>query len=664
MKHDAQGFLLGERINAPTSNASPAIAVLGAVRRDVSVIRRLLESRGPGQTARSAGGRRSDGLSSTASAAVSATVRRAVSESVARASTSRGQAVTPMLRDARGRFIRATGVRNPGATPSAGSVAVAVPAGAVRSAGRLATADGRSVADSDRDVRGRFAGGGGGGGSDYAGESVIGKIASSLDGISDAVTGAENIDPTISALKEVRDAVSPVGRGFMALHNRMAERKKDRWYSRILKAITGRKDEAVVGGGGDVGRGSFFGTMLGELGGKLLGSLGGAAGSALGFLGGILSRVFLPVAAAWGAWELGQWIGGKIYEWLDKSGILTKAFDAFDSMVGWFKEKFKAAGDAAKNAVNTASKAASDAQLGSDEARYGPLDAETRREARLGSRGAAPDSAAYKAGQAAGTVMRGVDTAGGVIKKLLGVEGKKRVYENSDGSVVERNGGSVSWRNNNPGNLKFEFAGSADKTVRSRRTRAQALEAAQKRYEGVVDLDQFGNAIFASEAHGRAAKAKLLQGMHGGLTVDQMLPKYAVSDYSGTANHAAYAAGIYKSAEAKGLNLRGKKIGDMNPAEVSALLDGMKRVEGFKVGTTTGIRAASVPAVASTSIPAIKPAAVPMTAPDKPAVVQAPPVPERLGSARQTPVVISKDDVNQDVRDRRLAHIVTGGIGG
>ena len=92
------------------------------------------------------------------------------------------------------------------------------------------------------------------------------------------------------------------------------------------------------------------------------------------------------------------------------------------------------------------------------------------------------------------------------IKRLVHTEGKTRTLEMDDGSVVEREGGSVSWRNNNPGNLKFAYAGSADRTDHAVRTREQALADAQKRYRGVVGLDQWGNAVFESYEAGRAAK--------------------------------------------------------------------------------------------------------------------------------------------------------------
>ena len=71
---------------------------------------------------------------------------------------------------------------------------------------------------------------------------------------------------------------------------------------------------------------------------------------------------------------------------------------------------------------------------------------------------------------------------GGKVVRLVRSEGKTRTLELVDGSVIERSGGSVSWRNNNPGNLKFEYAGSADTTVKTIRTKQEALEAARGRY--------------------------------------------------------------------------------------------------------------------------------------------------------------------------------------
>jgi len=89
------------------------------------------------------------------------------------------------------------------------------------------------------------------------------------------------------------------------------------------------------------------------------------------------------------------------------------------------------------------------------------------------------------------------------ITRLVISVGKERVYEREDGSQLERSGGTVAWRNNNPGNLKFGFIDSVD-TEHLPRTKDQALAAAKKEFDGVVGLDQHGNAVFESYEAGRA----------------------------------------------------------------------------------------------------------------------------------------------------------------
>lgn len=173
------------------------------------------------------------------------------------------------------------------------------------------------------------------------------------------------------------------------------------------------------------------------------------------------------------------------------------------------------------------------------------------------------------------------------IIRLISTHGKVREYELNNGSIEVRSGGSIAWRNNNPGNLKFGYAHSADPTVHTTRSKEQALHAAQNKYAGVVNLDQYGNAIFCTEAAGRSAQAHLLRDTHGRHTIEQMLPHYAITDYSGHANHRAYASRIYANADLHHVNLRGKTIAQMNDKEMNLLLDGMKKVEGFKVGVVS-----------------------------------------------------------------------------
>lgn len=176
------------------------------------------------------------------------------------------------------------------------------------------------------------------------------------------------------------------------------------------------------------------------------------------------------------------------------------------------------------------------------------------------------------------------------VARLVSSVGRTRTLELEDGSIVERSGGSVSWRNNNPGNLKFEFADSADTTVTTQRTREQALRAAQDRYQGVVGLDQWGNAVFESYEAGRAAKIQLLERKHSGRSVEEMLRSYSTADYSGNTNHRAQADFIYGEGHRQGVDLRGKTIGQMTEREKAALADGIRGFEGFKAGETRVIK--------------------------------------------------------------------------
>jgi peptidoglycan hydrolase-like protein with peptidoglycan-binding domain len=170
------------------------------------------------------------------------------------------------------------------------------------------------------------------------------------------------------------------------------------------------------------------------------------------------------------------------------------------------------------------------------------------------------------------------------VVQLIQSIGTTRVFQLEDGSVVERSGGTASWRNNNAGNLKFEYAGSADKSSHARHTREQALARAQSRYAGIVALDQWGNAIFETPEAGRLAQLQLLRKSHANHTVERMVEGYSRDDYSGATHHAAQVRSIYRTADAEGVDLRGKTIGAMTPAELRALSDGICHFEGFVVG--------------------------------------------------------------------------------
>lgn len=172
------------------------------------------------------------------------------------------------------------------------------------------------------------------------------------------------------------------------------------------------------------------------------------------------------------------------------------------------------------------------------------------------------------------------------IDRLVATRGTTRVYEQEDGTWLQASGGTVAWRNNNPGNLKFGYADSADTTVHTSRSKEQALHDAQKNYPGVVALDQWGNAVFKNYEAGRDAQESLLQRRMGDKTVEELVKSYSKADYSGATHHDAQVKTIYKTAEAEGVDLHGKKVKDMTDKEIGALCDGLSKAEGWKAGTT------------------------------------------------------------------------------
>jgi hypothetical protein len=290
-----------------------------------------------------------------------------------------------------------------------------------------------------------------------------------------------------------------------------------------------------------------------------------------------------------------------------------------------------------------------------------------------------------------GTVGKVYNAGKGFIKRLLSAEGTTRVYERDDGTTETRKNGTRGWRNNNPGNMKLVYKGAVeDPQGKVHRTKEQALAQAKKAYgEGVIGLDDYGYAIFSTEQAGREAQEKYLKRKHKDHTIEQMLPSYAVSDHSGKADHSAYANGIYKVADAKGINLRGKKIGDMTPAEMAALQDGMKKVEGNKAGkvmiagtpvgpktgpdaTVAAPKQAATKTVLAENLDTVSSNAPPVpstNATPAAASVKIPSAPETStpiassGGNNSTTVIHTAQSPGQNMNDRAIAQIATGGMG-
>lgn len=307
-KHDAQGFLVGELIEANKdllASQSAGNGMLRRIRSDVSAIAKAM-------------GAASRAGATTQKSSPSPSVRRAVAEPIGRTSRvaftprnsgNKTAAAVPRGRDPTGRFVAGVKQNN---QPS----------------------DTKNSSNSDaRDVQGRFQARGVGDAESGGGS----RIADRLSGITEAIRGfsnsADGVDPTITALGEVKSVLEPLGRGAFALFGRSPEQKKERWYARILKALTGKKDppkptSPIFGGAAAApeGGGGFFSSVLGGLiGGKGKALLGAAAG------GGLLSKIFggakgaLPAVAG----EVGA-VGAPA-----AGGLLGKAGGAMLKRIPW-----------------------------------------------------------------------------------------------------------------------------------------------------------------------------------------------------------------------------------------------------------------------------------------------------------------------------------------
>jgi hypothetical protein len=225
------------------------------------------------------------------------------------------------------------------------------------------------------------------------------------------VKNVDGVDPVVSAVKEMREAVSPFGRLFSTRLSPQ-ERRQESWYKRIIQAIlkagsadalkgkqTGGIFSGLTGLLGSLFGGIFnriakglFGRIFGGLFSRLFGGLGGRIMGMFASLGGrmlplmarlaipLLTRIAAPIAAAFMGWKIGKWIGDKVYNWLVDSGVETRFFDWIDDMkkswrdfvdkaaktwdeiTGWVKKKYNFATEKVKQAGRAVSKAATNAK--------------------------------------------------------------------------------------------------------------------------------------------------------------------------------------------------------------------------------------------------------------------------------------------------------------
>lgn len=665
LKSDNQGFLVGELVESNRdliAGQKTGNRVLSSIRTDVSAIARAM------------------GLASRASR--SGGVRETV-EPMSRGSRSStrsaGNTNTPSGRAS----VREFGVRNPNATVS--------PVGR-DSRGRFVAGQAVTKGDAGRDVKGRFTGSGDGGSSEGGGSRPLGKIGVLTDALKGITGNSEQIDPTLAAMKEVKDVVEPLGRGAMALFGRSDKQKKERWYNRIWKSLTNieKKPTGGVSAGAD-----------GE-GGGILGSLSMSLKGILPMIGSVFTKILGPIALLWGSFELGQWVGKKIYEWLDQSGLMNKVFEAFDSIskgisgawatatdgfikaLDFFKSipdrvgavltaidqgvrKIPVIGDIYGKAADATKATATQAKAGYDTGRGTPTDAP------------APSGpvqvAARSVGGTVGKAVTATSNASMMLKSAYdaGITSPKELA-NFMGQNAHESGNFTQLQENlnyKPEQLLKTFKG---------RNGMNTLDDAKRIVGG-------GQGAIAEAVYGGAWGAKSLGNTEAG--DGEKFKGRGFTQLTGKSNYAAAskALGIdlvnnpdqaadpetaakisawfwKKNVSARGAGMDPVLARKAMNGGFNGLADANTKVAEWDTkiagGAMPGVTAAT--SVTSGGLPAYVPAPVPTLPAKLPAMPEISiPAPS---TEKDRPTVVSiRQPIGQDVSDRSIAHVVTGGLG-
>ena len=130
-------------------------------------------------------------------------------------------------------------------------------------------------------------------------------------------------------------------------------------------------------------------------------------------------------------------------------------------------------------------------------------------------------------------------------------------YTFDNGNKLERCGGSIAWRNNNPGCLRY-----SEKSIKM----------------GAIGK-AFGFAVFPDEETGmRAIKILLQSDSYYTLTIEQAIHKYAPPFENNTEK---YIRSLCKNIKVS----RYTKICDLNDEQLNQMVKMIRRIEGWTIGT-------------------------------------------------------------------------------
>ena len=549
--------------------------------------------------------------------------------------------------------------------------------------------DGRRNNGRRRNALGQFEGDGSGG--------LINSIKNAIrNGFSMGNADTRNIDPTVDAVRELGDMLSPlakVGKTMFKGVSWLFGRKKkqppssdqdQRQQSRIEKLL-----QRIAGSRVGQAAGSGF-----NLFGGLFSSLAGTAGGLLSGLGAMLKSAILPALGLTAAFKFGEWLGGKIYDFIEPA--LSPLIDGIAAIPDKISKAWDGVIDIASKgieAIVNGVKGIKDKLVDAYDATVATVSDTMEKGANQAFRFFNWTKGVYQ--KTVSKVADGMQAAdekvqgmlGGKTNSVVNAGGGYTDVKQSDGSVVRRTG-ARNWRNNNPGNIrKGDYANSMGAIGDDGAFAVfPDYETGRKAKESLIFDSNKGKALSTKADYGEGLGYK-------DKTLKQMIAAYAPPEDKN--DLAAYQNKVLSVVG--GVN---KRMSEYTPQERQRIMTAMEQQEGFKVGKESVISpataqpkpAASVavnqamptqtignliadplgfittPMLTTTATKTIAPN-IPMAAP-KTALKPMPEVPkqkQQVSTKEQKPmqmsVVDGNESIGQNLSDRHLAHVVTGGLG-
>ena len=147
------------------------------------------------------------------------------------------------------------------------------------------------------------------------------------------------------------------------------------------------------------------------------------------------------------------------------------------------------------------------------------------------------------------------------IKAYQGDNRRIVIYKTTDGKKYVKEGGTRTWRNNNPGNLKYSKWKNAKR-------------------DGAIGRDKDGFGIFPDIKTGTEAQYKLLKKWQKkNLTLEQVIYKYAPPKENKTKDYLSY---LMRKLDID----RADSIQELNERRIRELMRWIKEYEGWKIGKT------------------------------------------------------------------------------